>query len=90
MRKEKIQKLNTAQSAAKRFGLGMTTPTVIVLLIMTAYPLLFTIYYSFTNFNLLKHFLRVCVNAHTAEFIHLKLRAVFSDSRLGINRRSSV
>ena len=33
----------------KRFGLGMITPTLIVLLIMTAYPLIFTLYYSFTD-----------------------------------------
>ena len=55
MKKEKITKLNTAQGAAKRFGLGMTSPTVIVLLIMTAYPLLFTLFYSFTDYNLLKN-----------------------------------
>lgn len=55
MRKEKVTKLNTAQNAAKRFGLGMTSPTVIVLLVMTAYPLLFTLFYSFTDYNLLKN-----------------------------------
>lgn len=55
MRKNKVTKLNTAQNAAKRFGLGMTSPTVIVLLVMTAYPLLFTVFYSFTDYNLLKN-----------------------------------
>jgi multiple sugar transport system permease protein len=55
MKKDKVTKLNTAQSAAKRFGLGMTSPTVIVLLVMTAYPLLFTFFYSFTDYNLLKN-----------------------------------
>ena len=38
----------------KRFGMAMITPTVIVLLILTAYPLIFTFYYSLTDYNLLK------------------------------------
>ena len=32
----------------------MISPTVLVLLVMTAYPVLFTIYYSFTNYNYVK------------------------------------
>ena len=32
----------------------MISPTVIVLLIMTAYPVIFTVYYSFTDYNYLK------------------------------------
>lgn len=55
MRKNSLEKLNTAQGASKRFGMAMTTPTLVVLLIMTAYPLIFTVFYSFTNYNLLKH-----------------------------------
>ena len=55
MKKEKVNKLNTGELAAARFGRGMTTPTVIVLLVMTAYPLLFTVFYSFTNYNLLRN-----------------------------------
>ena len=43
---------NTQQ--AKRFGYGMITPTLIVMAIMTAYPLIFTFYYSFTDYNLLQ------------------------------------
>ena len=43
---------NTQQ--AKRFGYGMITPTLIVMLVMTAYPLIFTFYYSFTDYNLLQ------------------------------------
>ena len=34
---------------AKRFGYEMITPTLIVMAIMTAYPLMFTFYYSFTD-----------------------------------------
>lgn len=33
----------------------MLTPTIIVMAVLTAYPLLFTLYYSFTNYNYLKH-----------------------------------
>ena len=50
----------------KRFGMAMITPTVIVLLILTAYPLIFTFYYSFTDYNLLK------VLKNPAKFIGLK------------------
>lgn len=39
---------------AKRFGYGMITPTLIVMAVMTAYPLIFTVFYSFTDYNLLK------------------------------------
>lgn len=46
-------KLNTAEGQTKRFGVGMLSPTVVILLIMTAYPLIFTFFYSFTNYNLL-------------------------------------
>ncbi len=47
-------KLKSEESQTKRFGMGMITPTLIVLIVMTAYPLIFTVVYSFTNFNLLK------------------------------------
>lgn len=49
-----IAKLNSAQAATNRFGIGMLTPTLIVLLVMTAYPLIFTFVYSFTDYNYLK------------------------------------
>ena len=47
-------KLDSAQAATNRFGIGMLTPTLIVLLVMTAYPLIFTFVYSFTDYNYLK------------------------------------
>ena len=55
MRNQKIEKLNTTRSSTKRFSIGMTSPTIIVLMVMTIYPLLFTLVYSFTNYNLLKN-----------------------------------
>lgn len=42
------------QTEAKRFAFAMILPTVLVLLAMTAYPLVFTFFYSFTDFMLLK------------------------------------
>lgn len=42
------------KSENKIFSNAMVLPTIIVLLLMTAYPLIFTLYYSFTDFNLLK------------------------------------
>jgi len=54
MKRNEIAKLNSAQAATNRFGIGMLTPTLIVLLVMTAYPLLFTFVYSFTDYNYLK------------------------------------
>lgn len=35
------------------FSINMTSPTVVLLLIMSVFPLLFTIYYSFTDYNYL-------------------------------------
>lgn len=46
---------SSAQLATRRFGVGLVTPTLLVLLVMTAYPILFTIYYSFTDYNLLQN-----------------------------------
>ena len=54
MKRNEIAKLNSAQAATNRFGIGMLTPTLIVLLVMTAYPLIFTFVYSFTDHNYLK------------------------------------
>ena len=54
MKRNKIAKINGASAATARFGLGMLTPTLIVLLVMTAYPLIFTFVYSFTDYNYLK------------------------------------
>ena len=66
MRTKNKLKWNSAEVQTKRFGLGMITPTLIVLLIMTAYPLIFTLYYSFTDYNLLRNL------RQPAEFIALK------------------
>lgn len=66
MRSKNKLKWNSAEVQTKRFGLGMITPTIIVLLIMTAYPLIFTLYYSFTDYNLLRNL------RQPAEFIALK------------------
>ncbi len=52
--KDKNSKLLTTKAQRKRFAYTMTSPTIIVLLIMTAYPLIFTVFYSFTDYNLLK------------------------------------
>lgn len=38
----------------KAFPHIMLEPTIIVMLVMTVYPIVFTIYYSFTDYNLLK------------------------------------
>lgn len=59
-------KILTIKTQRKRFAYTMVSPTVIVLLIMTAYPLIFTVFYSFTDFNLLKS------AKHGAQFIGLE------------------
>ena len=43
-----------ASSSASRFGKAMIAPTLLVMLVMTAYPLVFTLFYSFTDYNYLK------------------------------------
>ncbi len=64
MRRNK--QLSNADVQTRRFGLSMISPTIVVLLIMTAYPLLFTLFYSFTDYNLLRNL------RQPAEFIALK------------------
>lgn len=54
MKRQQIERINSAQTLTKRFGIGMLTPTLVVLLVMTAYPLVFTLVYSFTDYNLLE------------------------------------
>ena len=54
MKRNVNTKLRSADAQTKRFGLGMLSPTVVILLIMTAYPLFFTLVYSFTDYNYLK------------------------------------
>lgn len=64
MRRNK--QISNADVQTRRFGLTMISPTIVVLLIMTAYPLLFTLFYSFTDYNLLRNL------REPAEFIALK------------------
>lgn len=66
MRRNNIAKLNNPDAQTKRFGYSMITPTLVVLLIMTAYPLIFTLVYSFTDYNLLRNL------REPASFIALK------------------
>lgn len=54
MNQQSRNQMGLAQRQTARFGRRMVTPTYLILLVMTAYPLLFTLYYSFTNYNLLK------------------------------------
>ena len=66
MRRNNIAKRNNADAQTTRFGYSMITPTIIVLLVMTAYPLIFTLFYSFTDYNLLRNL------REPASFIALK------------------
>lgn len=43
-----------ANGKIKIFAYEMTAPTLLFLLLMTIYPVFFTIYYGFTNYNYLK------------------------------------
>lgn len=38
----------------RRFSTAMIAPTIAVLAVMTAYPIIFTLFYSFSDYNLLK------------------------------------
>lgn len=53
MKKQK-EGLTLASTSTRRFANAMVSPTVIILLVMTAYPLIFTLLYSFTDYNLMK------------------------------------
>ena len=53
MKRNTTARLQSADSQTKRFGIEMLTPTMIILIIMTAYPLIFTLIYSFTDYNYL-------------------------------------
>ncbi|WP_298031281.1 carbohydrate ABC transporter permease [uncultured Dysosmobacter sp.] len=55
MKRHNVEKLHTTSDNARRFGLRMISPTMLVLLVLTAYPLLFTLFYSFTDYNLLRN-----------------------------------
>ena len=54
MKKKNPGRFVSGSLQAKRFGYEMITPTLIVMAIMTAYPLIFTFYYSFTDYDLLQ------------------------------------
>lgn len=54
MKKKPSGRFLSGSLQAKRFGYGMITPTLIIMAVMTAYPLIFTFYYSLTDYNLLK------------------------------------
>ena len=54
-RNKKELSSQTRRQDTRLFSNLMISPTVIILLIMTAYPMVFTVYYSFTNYNYLKH-----------------------------------
>ena len=53
MKKQK-EGLTLASTATRRFANTMVSPTVIILLVMTAYPRGVTLIYSFTDYNLMK------------------------------------
>ena len=44
----------TGMAADRRFPSLMILPTLIVLIVLTAYPLIFTFIYSFTDYHYLK------------------------------------
>ena len=41
------------QKQNKMFAISMSSPTIILLVIMSIFPLVFTVYYSLTNYNYL-------------------------------------
>lgn len=49
-----MHRQGTARKEKGLFACQMTGPTLIFLLVMTVYPVIFTIYYSFTDYNYLK------------------------------------
>lgn len=53
MMKQKHSGATLANAPVRRFANIMVTPTLVIMLIMTAYPLIFTLVYSFTDYNIL-------------------------------------
>ena len=87
MKRNKTVKLRGAQTGTARFGLGMLMPTMILLLVMTAYPLIFTLLYSFTDYNYLR-------GAENASFVLVPLKSqnafqVLKQSRRCANTRKN-
>jgi multiple sugar transport system permease protein len=54
MGKPTAGQLKSRQEQTKRFAGLMLSPTLIIMLILTTYPLIFTFIYSFTDYNYLK------------------------------------
>ncbi len=52
--KPQLRRVRAPHLGERVFPRAMITPTLIVLLVMTAYPLVFTLIYSFTDYNYLK------------------------------------
>ena len=50
----KVKNTNKGMAQTRKFGWLMLTPTMLVMLILTTYPLIFTFIYSFTDYNYLK------------------------------------
>lgn len=53
MIKHRNQVQTLADAPVRRFANAMVSPTLVIMAIMTAYPLLFTLVYSFTDYNIL-------------------------------------
>ena len=66
MRRNELSQLNTSHSVTRRFGMAMISPTLLVLLVMTAFPLIFIVFCGFTDYNLLRSLQKA------PEFIGLK------------------
>lgn len=49
-----MSRVTTGSKRKGIFAYQMTAPTLVFLLVMTIYPVIFTIYYSFTDYNYLK------------------------------------
>ena len=64
------------QGSTALFTYEMTIPTIVVILIMTVYPVIFTVLYSFTDYNYLK--------GTYSWIIKICFQMVFSGSRYGI------
>ena len=70
MKRNTTARLQSADSQTKRFGIEMLTPTMIILIIMTAYPLIFTLIYSFTDVCDESNPLPVEIKQNIAKFVN--------------------
>src|SRR5215831_19158582 len=55
-RKDSLQSMTSAAAQARRlpFSFSLATPAIVYLVILTQVPVLFTLYYSFSNWNFLR------------------------------------